>query len=64
MRRTRPAVLLFAASLGCGGPQPEPTARVASAAGVTLSEVSVAGLEAAIAEQKGKVVLLDVWFLG
>jgi hypothetical protein len=61
MYRTVP--LLFALSIGCGGPAAPQVARTAAPA-VTLAEVSVAGLEAAIAEQKGKVVLLDVWFLG
>ncbi|MGL6095070.1 MAG: TlpA family protein disulfide reductase [Fimbriiglobus sp.] len=31
---------------------------------VELTEVSVAGLDAAVRENRGKVVLLDVWFLG
>jgi hypothetical protein len=63
VRRTRPAALLLVAAFGCGGPADRPLAQTPTA-GVTLAEVSVAGLEAAVAEQKGKVVLLDVWFLG
>ena len=31
---------------------------------VTLREVTVEGFRKALAEQKGKVVLIDVWFLG
>ena len=31
---------------------------------VELAEVTIAGLEAAIKENSGKVVLVDVWFLG
>ena len=31
---------------------------------VTLREVTVEGFQKALAEQKGKVVLVDVWFLG
>jgi hypothetical protein len=31
---------------------------------VDLLTVSYAGLNAAVAEQKGKVVLIDVWFRG
>ncbi len=40
------------------GSSPAPTEAV------TLREVTVEGFQKALAEQKGKVVLVDVWFLG
>jgi hypothetical protein len=54
-----PAVL--AALVGCGGGSQD--AKAPAVAGVELTEVTTAGLERAVAEQKGKVVLLDVWAL-
>ena len=44
---------------GCGGP----TTTTAPVAGVGLADITYAGLDAAVKEQKGKVVLIDVWFL-
>jgi thiol-disulfide isomerase/thioredoxin len=65
MRRLLPALLLLA---GCesytGGPVRTPVSGPVATRAVDLLPVSVAGLEAAVAEQKGKVVLIDVWFLG
>jgi thioredoxin-like negative regulator of GroEL len=54
-----PAVLA-AALAGCGG---SPDAKAPAVPGVELTEITTAGLERAVAEQKGKVVLLDVWAL-
>ena len=54
-------VLLF--SLGCVD-QPLETAPVEQLRSVELRTVSVKELEAEIASHKGKVVLIDVWFLG
>jgi len=41
-----------------------PVASPVPAEAVTLREVTVAGFQQALTEQKGKVVLIDVWFLG
>ena len=62
MRRLLP---LFALLAGCN-PTPPPTATAppAAADSVTLTPVSVADLDKAIASHKGKVVLIDCWFLG
>ena len=46
--------------IGCVPPPPPP----ATAKPVELKEVTIAGLETEIASHKGKVVLIDVWFLG
>ena len=65
MRLTRRGWLAATAGLlaGCGStttaPAPVPTART-----VELTPVSARGLDQALAELKGKVVLVDVWFLG
>ena len=66
MRRLLPAVLLLA---GCSAYTAGPAARTAASGAVQtkpveLVPVSVAGLETALADLKGKVVLADVWFLG
>jgi hypothetical protein len=46
---------------GCGR---APVATAPPAEGpVELAEVTYKGLDAAVKEQKGKVVLIDVWFL-
>lgn len=54
--------LLAVLAVGCGGnpgnPTPAPTDRV------ELTAVTVADLDQAIAAHKGKVVLIDAWFLG
>jgi hypothetical protein len=47
----------------CGptaGPQPQVSTPAASR--VELTEVTYQGLDAAVKEQTGKVVLIDVWF--
>ena len=56
-----PAVLA-AALAGCGDTT-QPT-RVPAVAGVELTEVTYQGLDAAMKEQRGKVVMVDVWFYG
>ena len=64
MRRLLPAFLLLA---GCDGFSPGPTRTPSSGPVLTraveLHPVSVAGLESALADLKGKVVLADVWYL-
>jgi thiol-disulfide isomerase/thioredoxin len=75
--KARPRRLLsafcLAAVVGCGtsfstksppsGRAPATTARTLTGP-VEVAEVTSAGLDQAIQEQHGKVVLLDVWFLG
>ena len=65
MRRLLPALVLLA---GCdsrfAGPARTPTSGPVHTRPVELVPVSVAGLERALADQRGKVVLVDVWFLG
>ena len=65
MRRLLPVVLLLA---GCdslsSGPARTPSTGPVQTRPVELVPVSVAGLDAALADLKGKVVLVDVWFLG
>ena len=46
--------------VGCAPPPPPPV----TAKPVELKEVTIAELETEIASYKGKVVLIDVWFLG
>ena len=65
MRRLLPALVLLA---GCDS-SPAPPARTPTSAAVQtkpveLVPVSAAGLDAALADLRGKVVLVDVWFLG
>lgn len=57
--------------VGCitqvGAPPVPPTAKATlslPAKPIELTEITVAGLDAAIKENKGKVVIIDVWFLG
>jgi thiol-disulfide isomerase/thioredoxin len=65
MRRLVPLVLLAAGcDLHTAGPARTPTSGPVSTRPVELIPVSVAGLESALGELKGKVVLVDVWFLG
>lgn len=65
-----PAVLAVGLAVGCSKPTasttPASTAATAPApeAKVELTEVSAAGFENAIRGLKGKVVLVDAWFLG
>ncbi len=65
-----PAAALAAAGwllTGCGRQQSaDPAATVSTPADrpVELVEVSAKGFEQAVQEQKGKVVLVDGWFLG
>ena len=69
---TRRALLTLATSVAVAGCQtkeggtslPPQVATPAPAEAVTLREVTVEGFQKALAEQKGKVVLIDVWFLG
>jgi len=55
------AIVLFGALVGCGDSASETPKQVP---GVELTEITIAGFEHVIAEQKGKVVYVDVWFLG
>jgi len=75
---TRRALLTLAAAVAVAGCQTKetgvglaspatksnPPTPVTPAEAVTLREVTVEGFQKALAEQKGKVVLIDVWFLG
>lgn len=75
LRRLAPPALglALAAGAGCGTPisttapqtgrSPTTYAKADPARPVELAEVSSAGLNQAVAGQKGKVVLLDAWFL-
>ena len=56
---TLSAALVFGIAVGCTRPPPPHTSKP-----VELKAVSVAQLEGEIASHKGKVVLIDVWFLG
>jgi hypothetical protein len=58
-RFAAPAILALALA-GCGGGE---TGQTTAPDGVDLTEITAAGLDRAIAEQKGKVVLVDVWAL-
>ena len=50
---------------GCGQTTVSTTSATAPAAGtVELTQVTYQGLDAAVKEQRGKVVAIDVWFLG
>ena len=61
MRFLTPSTLLSAALLsGCGSPTPAPKA---GSMPVALNPVTVAQLNDFIADQKGKVILMDCWFL-
>jgi hypothetical protein len=77
-RYTPPAVLAVGLAVGCGQPtagtqsaSSTPTGTAATAptpspaeAKVELKEISAAGFEEAIRGHRGKVVLVDAWFLG
>ena len=64
MRRLSP--LLLALAIGCNptAPPTVPTNPQATPDGVALTPVSIADLDKAIASHKGKVVVIDCWFLG
>jgi hypothetical protein len=66
MRITRRAWLTATAGLvaGCGQTPTKPTNPGPAPRGVELTAVSTRGFDAALAEMQGKVVLVDVWFLG
>jgi hypothetical protein len=64
MRRALFPLLAAALAVGCGGPTNTPQPTGDSDAGVTLTPITVADLNKAIASHKGKVVLIDCWFLG
>jgi ABC-type glycerol-3-phosphate transport system substrate-binding protein len=50
---------------GCGQTTVSTTSATTAPAGtVELTQVTYQGLDAAVKEQRGKVVLIDVWFLG
>jgi hypothetical protein len=57
-------------AIGCGASSEPVTEKALTAPAkstdikVALTEISTVGLETAIQEQRGKVVLLDAWFLG
>lgn len=66
MKRARYGLVIGLTALagfvaGCGGSSR--TVAQKSDPSVTLTPVSAAGLDRAIAEQKGKVVYIDAWFL-
>ncbi len=62
MRTLGLAVLLaLAVGAGCGSPATTTPAAVVPAGPVEISEVRFDGLEAAVKERKGKVVLVDFW---
>jgi hypothetical protein len=78
-RYTLPAALAVGLAVGCGKPVPgtsqtssAPTGTAATTPApvpaaedkVELKELSAAGFEEAIREHRGKVVLVDSWFLG
>jgi len=54
-------ILLAGFLIGCGQ---RPLNSTTTAPGVELTEVTTSGFDAILAEQKGKVVYVDVWFLG
>ncbi len=56
-----PAILAVALAAGCGTGTPAPTAGDIP---IELKPVTVADLDTFVAAQKGKVVLIDCWFLG
>ena len=60
MRITRRSFFPVAAGLlaGCGSRSSAPDGPV------ELTPITYAGLDAAVKEQKGKVVLIEMWFLG
>ena len=78
IRYTLPAVLTVGLAVGCGKPAPStsqtnsaPTGTAATTSApvptedkVELKEISAAGFEEALRGLKGKVVLVDAWFLG
>lgn len=41
-----------------------PTAKAPATTPVELTEITYAGLEAAVKEQLGQVIVIDVWFRG
>lgn len=63
MRRALFPLLAAALAVGCGG-RPGDTTTVGDAGGVTVNPITVAELDKTIASHKGKVVLIDCWFLG
>lgn len=65
MRRAILPLLAVALAVGCGGRTTTNTTPVSDAGGtVTLTPTTVADLEKTIASHKGKVVVIDCWFLG
>ena len=56
--------LLAALAVGCGGGGKPPVNSAPVTDAVELTPVTVAELDAAIASHKGRVVLIDAWFLG
>lgn len=56
--------LLAVLAAGCGGNTSGPTPVDKPVGTIDLEQVTVAELDQAIASHKGKVVLIDVWFLG
>jgi hypothetical protein len=59
-----PLALLAVLPLACGPTATTKPNQAGPANSVELVTVTLAGLNAAVAEQKGKVVLIDVWFRG
>jgi hypothetical protein len=56
--------LLAALAVGCGGGGNTPVSPAPVTNTVELTPVTVAELDAAVASHKGRVVLIDAWFLG
>ncbi len=49
---------------GCGKQSPGSAAVTQTDRPVEMTEVTYQGLDAAMKEQRGKVVMIDVWFYG
>jgi hypothetical protein len=58
--RDTPIILVAALAAGCGPNTPAPTAGPIA---IELKPVTVADFDGFVASQKGKVVLIDCWFL-
>ena len=59
--------LVLAVSAGCSGPRsvaPTPSTEATTPIPIELRAVKIAELNDEIAKQKGKVVLIDIWFRG
>jgi hypothetical protein len=60
-----PAALLAVVGLaGCGQRSATTVSQAPAADKVELTEATYAGFDQAVKEQKGKVVMIDIWSLG